>query len=141
MANPLEKRVIERGFKPRWYWHMKSAGESASINYKYTWPQDNAVEVKVFLPILEDAYLKDAIFNCQKTFVIYFVYFYAKIYIVIMSYSSTYPPKYPHTRGLQTQNSSNFYLRPACGFLLRRTSLFQFDGERRWIDISHQRTT
>lgn len=33
-----------------------------------------------------------------------------------MSYSSTYPPKYPYTRGLQTQNSSKFYLRPACGF-------------------------
>lgn len=73
MANPLETRVVERGCKPRWDWHMKSAGESASINYKYTWPQDNAVEVKVFRPILEDDYLKDVIFNSQKTFVIYFV--------------------------------------------------------------------
>lgn len=34
--------------RPRWDWHTKSAGESASINYKYTCPLDNAVEVKVF---------------------------------------------------------------------------------------------
>lgn len=36
MANPLETRVVERGCKPRWDWHTKSAGETASINYKYT---------------------------------------------------------------------------------------------------------